>query len=141
MDVGSCNGWRREAVVSSRELRDTISARWPLRPLSPTYRGEVASRHAFEDGAGEIGFISSVSEPFCGDCHRARLSADGQLFTCLFASRGQDLRAALAGGEDALVGRIAGLWQGRADRYSELRGAPTPEPRSGKKIEMYFIGG
>jgi cyclic pyranopterin phosphate synthase len=141
MDVGSCNGWRREAVVSSRELRDRISERWPLRALSPTYRGEVASRHAFDDGAGEIGFISSVSEPFCGDCHRARLSADGQLFTCLFASRGQDLRAALAGGEDPLVERIAGLWQGRADRYSELRGAPLPEPRPGKKIEMYFIGG
>jgi cyclic pyranopterin phosphate synthase len=141
MDVGSCNGWQREAVVSSRELRDGISEHWPLRALSPTYRGEVASRHAFVDGAGEIGFISSVSEPFCGDCHRARLSADGQLFTCLFATRGQDLRAALVGGEDALVERIAGLWQGRSDRYSELRGAPVPEPKPGKKIEMYFIGG
>ena len=141
MDVGSCNGWRREAVVSSRELRDTISARWPLRPLSPSYRGEVATRHAFTDGAGEVGFISSVSEPFCGDCHRARLSADGQLFTCLFASHGQDLRAALSSGEDALVERIAGLWQGRADRYSEQRNAQTPEPKPGKKIEMYFIGG
>jgi cyclic pyranopterin phosphate synthase len=141
MDVGSCNGWRREAVVSARELRDAISARWPLRALSPTYRGEVASRHAFEDGAGEVGFISSVSEPFCGDCHRARLSADGQLFTCLFASRGQDLRAAISNGEDALVERIAGLWQGRSDRYSELRGTSVPEPKPGKKIEMYFIGG
>jgi cyclic pyranopterin phosphate synthase len=141
MDVGSCNGWRREAVVSSRELRDTISARWPLRPVSPSYRGEVATRHAFTDGAGEVGFISSVSEPFCGDCHRARLSADGQLFTCLFASHGQDLRAALSSGEDALVERIAGLWQGRADRYSEQRNAQTPEPKPGKKIEMYFIGG
>jgi cyclic pyranopterin phosphate synthase len=141
MDVGSCNGWRREAVVSSRELRDTISARWPLRPLSPSYRGEVATRHAFVEGAGEVGFISSVSEPFCGDCHRARLSADGQLFTCLFASHGQDLRAALSSGEDALVERIAGLWQGRADRYSEQRNAQTPEPKPGKKIEMYFIGG
>jgi cyclic pyranopterin phosphate synthase len=101
----------------------------------------VASRHAFEDGAGEVGFISSVSEPFCGDCHRARLSADGQLFTCLFASRGQDLRAAISNGEDALVERIAGLWQGRSDRYSELRGTSVPEPKPGKKIEMYFIGG
>jgi cyclic pyranopterin phosphate synthase len=141
MDVGSCNGWRREAVVSSRELRDTISARWPLRPLSPSYRGEVATRHAFVEGAGEVGFISSVSEPFCGDCHRARLSADGQLFTCLFASHGQDLRAAISNGEDALVERIAGLWQDRADRYSELRGTSVPEPKPGKKIEMYFIGG
>ncbi len=141
MDVGSCNGWRREAVVSSRELRDTISARWPLRPVSPSYRGEVATRHAFVDGAGEVGFISSVSEPFCGDCHRARLSADGQLFTCLFASRGQDLRSALSSGEDALAERIATLWQGREDRYSEQRNAPVPEAKPGKKIEMYFIGG
>ena len=138
MDVGNCNGWQRERVVSSRELRDAIAARWPLRALSPSYRGEVAARHAFEDGQGEIGFVSSVSEPFCGDCNRARLSADGQLFTCLFASRGSDLRAALGDGEQALTERIAALWGIRGDRYSELRGEGD---RDSKKIEMFFIGG
>jgi len=138
MDVGTCNGWRREAVVPSRELRDAIHRRWPLRALAPTYRGEVASRYAFADGRGEVGFVSSVSEPFCGDCHRARLSADGQLFTCLFASKGQDLRAAIAAGEQALADRIADLWGRRIDRYSELRAG---QGREGKKIEMYFIGG
>ncbi len=139
MDVGTCNGWRRDAVVPSRELRDRISERWPLQAVSPSYRGEVASRHAFVDGAGEIGFVSSVSEPFCGDCHRARLSADGRLFTCLFASQGHDLRSALADGEDALATRVAELWRGRSDRYSEQRSAAATRP--GKKIEMYFIGG
>ena len=138
MDVGSCNGWRREDVVDSRTLLARIHARWPLRALQPAYRGEVATRHAFLDGAGEVGFISSVSQPFCGDCHRARLSADGQLFTCLFAGRGHDLREALAQGPEALQARIAALWSGRADRYSELREAPRGESR---RIEMFYIGG
>lgn len=138
MDVGTCNGWQASDVVPSRELRDAIHARWPLRALAPTYRGEVASRYGFEDGAGEVGFVSSVSEPFCGDCHRARLSADGQLFTCLFASKGQDLRDALREGEEALAARIAALWSVRADRYSELR---TAQGRDDRKIEMFFIGG
>ena len=138
MDVGTCNGWRPEMVVPSRELRDAIAARWPLRALTPTYRGEVAACHAFEDGQGEVGFVSSVSEPFCGDCNRARLSADGQLFTCLFASKGTDLRAALAAGDEALTERIATLWGVRGDRYSEQRNAGS---RSPKKIEMFFIGG
>jgi cyclic pyranopterin phosphate synthase len=119
MDVGTCNGWRRENVVSSAELRDRIAARWPLRALTPTYRGEVASRYGYADGEGEVGFVSSVSEPFCGDCHRARLSADGQLFTCLFAARGHALRERIAEGEDALAAHLAGLWQARGDRYSE----------------------
>jgi cyclic pyranopterin phosphate synthase len=88
MDVGSCNGWKREQVVTSRELRDRIAARWPILPLDPNYRGEVATRYRFEDGAGEVGFVSSISETFCGDCHRARVSADGRLYTCLFASEG-----------------------------------------------------
>src|SRR5690606_33727324 len=83
MDVGTCNGWRREGVVPSAELRDRIHARWPLRALDANYRGEVAERHAFDDDGGEIGFVSSVTAPFCGDCHRARVSADGQLYTCL----------------------------------------------------------
>ncbi len=138
MDVGNCNGWRREGVLESAELRDRIHARWPLRALTPTYRGEVATRHAYADGAGEVGFVSSVSDPFCGDCHRARLSADGQLFTCLFAARGQPLRPHIARGEDALAQHLAGLWRQRADRYSEQR-ASVPADR--KKIEMFYIGG
>lgn len=138
MDVGTCNGWSRERVLPSSELRDRIAARWPLQSVQPHYRGEVASRHAFADGGGEIGFVSSVSAPFCGDCHRARVSADGKLYTCLFAGDGHDLRAALAQGETALVDRVAGIWSRRADRYSELRGSPTS---SRKHIEMYLIGG
>lgn len=138
MDVGTCNGWRLENVLPSAELRDLIAARWPLRALTPTYRGEVASRYGYEDGAGEIGFVSSVSEPFCGDCHRARLSADGQLFTCLFATRGQPLRARIAEGEDALAAHLATLWQARGDRYSEERASASPARR---KIEMFYIGG
>lgn len=138
MDVGSCNGWRPEAVVDSRTLHARIGARWPLRSLQPTYQGEVARRHAFEDGQGEIGFVSSVSQPFCGDCHRARLSADGRLYTCLFASRGADLREAMAEGPEALERHIAKLWMGRADRYSEARGEPRPDSR---RIEMFYIGG
>ena len=143
MDVGSCNGWRPEAVLESRSLRDRVHARWPLRPLQPSYRGEVAQRHAFVDGQGEIGFVSSVSAPFCGDCHRARLSADGRLYTCLFASAGADLRESIGQGEDALAARIAELWGRRADRYSEQRGAAAAEPttRPSRKIEMFYIGG
>ena len=148
MDVGTCNGWRRERVVTTRELHDRIGARWPLRALSPAYRGEVAARHVFEDGRGEIGFVSSISAPFCGDCHRARLSADGQLFTCLFAGTGSDLRPALAGGEAALAERIGALWGKRADSYSETRDgdgrggdARALDARAAKKIEMFYIGG
>jgi len=138
MDVGTCNGWLLDRVVPSAELRDRIGARWPLRALSPTYRGEVASRYAFADGKGEVGFVSSISEPFCGDCHRARLSADGRLYTCLFAGQGSDLREALTAGEQALRERVAAIWSVRGDRYSELR---TAAPNDRKKIEMYFIGG
>ena len=138
MDVGSCNGWSRERVLPSAELRDRIAARWPLRSLDPNYRGEVASRHAFVDGGGEVGFVSSISAPFCGDCHRARVSADGKLYTCLFAGEGNDLRDALGQGEDALLDRVTTLWSRRADRYSELRdGAKT----SRRHVEMYLVGG
>jgi cyclic pyranopterin phosphate synthase len=140
MDVGTCNGWDRARVVPSAELRDRLHARWPLRALAPGYRGEVATRYAFEDGAGEIGFVSSVSAPFCGDCHRARVSADGRLYTCLFAGEGHDLRAAAAAGEDALAAQVAELWRGRGDRYSELRGAATAAPAR-KRVEMYLVGG
>ena len=138
MDVGTCNGWTRERVVPSAELRDRLHARWPLRPLTPTYRGEVATRHAYVDGAGEVGFVSSVSAPFCGDCHRARLSADGRLFTCLFAERGHALRPHIGAGEDALAAHLATLWRARADRYSEQRADIAPGRR---RIQMYFIGG
>ena len=138
MDVGTCNGWSRERVLPSAELRDRIAARWPLRPLDPHYRGEVASRYAFADGAGEIGFVSSVSAPFCGDCHRARVSADGKLYTCLFAGEGHDLRHALREGGDALLDRVVALWARRADRYSESRGGAKASRRH---VEMYLVGG
>lgn len=139
MDVGNCNGWRREGVVPSADLRDLIHQRWPLLPLGAQYRGEVASRYAFADGEGEIGFVSSVSEPFCGDCHRARISADGNLYTCLFASEGHALRPLLAEGDAAaLAARIAALWSQRMDRYSELRSVAAPHRR---KVEMFLVGG
>lgn len=140
MDVGTLNGWRPEEVVSSRVLRDRIAERWPLEPLSENYRGEVARRYAFADGQGEIGFISSVTEPFCGDCHRARLSADGTLYTCLFAALGTDLRAPLrAGASDTeLVGLLQRIWRNRADRYSELRGKKLTDR---DRVEMYRMGG
>jgi cyclic pyranopterin phosphate synthase len=137
MDVGTCNGWDRARVVPSAELRDAIHARWPLQPLDANYRGEVAVRHAFVDGAGEVGFVSSVTAPFCGDCHRARVSADGKLYTCLFAGEGSDLRPSLRGGEAAVAERIVELWSARGDRYSELRGRGA----SRKHVEMFLVGG
>ncbi|MCZ6584581.1 MAG: GTP 3',8-cyclase MoaA [Gammaproteobacteria bacterium] len=142
MDVGTLNGWSLDEVVSSRELVEKISARWPLRPLDRNYFGEVAQRYAFADGQGEIGFISSVSEPFCGSCHRARLSADGTIYTCLFASEGINLRGPLRGGaSDAdLVGLLQNIWRQRTDRYSELRQKNTDASRE-TRIEMYRIGG
>jgi GTP 3',8-cyclase len=139
MDVGTCNGWRRAQVLASAELRDRIAAQWPIVPLDPNYRGEVATRYRFEDGAGEIGFVSSVSETFCGDCHRARVSADGHLYTCLFASEGTDLRGKLAEGETAFSDHLAALWSRREDRYSELRG--EREAGKGRHVEMFLIGG
>jgi cyclic pyranopterin phosphate synthase len=140
MDVGTRNGWDPARVVPSRELRDRIAARWPLVAAERNYRGEVAERYVYADGAGEIGFISSVSQPFCGACSRARLSSEGVLYTCLFATRGLDLRAPLrAGADDAtLLALVRDAWLGRADRYSELRTLTADaEPR----IEMYYIGG
>jgi cyclic pyranopterin phosphate synthase len=142
MDVGTLNGWRRDLVVSSAELIARIAARWPLKPLERNYGGEVAQRYAFADGAGEIGFISSVSQPFCGDCSRARLSADGKLYTCLFAQNGFDLREPLRGGaSDAdLQALIAQRWAQRADRYSEQR-AQMRAAGKNEKVEMFSIGG
>ncbi|RBL02980.1 GTP 3',8-cyclase MoaA, partial [Xanthomonas oryzae pv. oryzae] len=138
MDVGSCNGWTPDAVVTSAQLHERIHARWPLVALDAHYTGEVAQRHAFADGAGEVGFVSSVSVPFCGDCQRARVSADGHLYTCLFASQGHDLKPALANGEPALATHLWQCWSVRGDRYSEVRASV---PRRGKPVEMFLIGG
>jgi cyclic pyranopterin phosphate synthase len=143
MDVGSTNGWREQDVVSGAEVRAVIAGRWPLEPVAPTRASEVARRYRYCDGAGEIGFIESVSNPFCGGCTRARLSADGQLYTCLFSTRGHDLRAALRSGadEEELRRRVRGIWSRRSDRYSEERaGAPAGRPRPAK-VEMSYIGG
>src|SRR3546814_7154759 len=138
MDVGTCNRWQRDQVVPSAQLRERIPQRWPLRALEPNYRGEVASRYAYADGGGELGFVSSVSAPFCGDCHRARLGADGQLYTCLFATTGTALREFIGHGDAALEQRIVDTWVGRGDRYSELRGDVSGP---GKRIEMFMVGG
>jgi cyclic pyranopterin phosphate synthase len=144
MDVGNRNAWRPEMVVPSRELAARIGERWPMRPISENYRGEVAQRWRFDDGAGEIGFISSVSQPFCGTCSRARLSSDGKFYTCLFATHGLDLRAAMRGGanDGELLQMIRSTWRGRTDRYSELRDVLRRERGPAEqKIEMYYIGG
>jgi len=142
MDVGTLNHWRGDLVVPSAELISRIGARWPLRALEQNYRGEVAERHEFVDGGGEVGFISSVSQPFCGDCSRARLSADGRMYACLFARDGHDLRTALRGGssDEELAAAIAGHWTGRADRYSERR-AEMRATGDDRKVEMFAIGG
>jgi cyclic pyranopterin phosphate synthase len=140
MDVGRTNGWRLQDVVPAAEIVATIGARYPLEPVEPNYRGEVARRWRYTDGAGEIGVISSVSQPFCGDCSRARLSAEGSLYTCLFAAKGFDLRAPLRdGASDAeLIDLVRGVWEGRTDRYSELRSEAT---LGLPKVEMSYIGG
>jgi cyclic pyranopterin phosphate synthase len=140
MDVGTMNGWRADQVVASAVLRDRIHERWPLESLEQNYRGEVATRYAFTDGKGEIGFISSVSEPFCGDCHRARISANGTLYTCLFATAGTDLRVPLrAGASDSdLAALLQNVWRGRTDRYSEIRGNAI---KASDRVEMYRMGG
>jgi cyclic pyranopterin phosphate synthase len=139
MDVGATNGWRMDDVVPAAEIVSTIGAEFPLEPVAAAYRGEVAERYRYLDGAGEIGVIASVTQPFCGDCTRARLSADGKLYTCLFAVRGHDLRALLrSDGSDDLEETIRAVWTRRADRYSELRTADTSSLR---KVEMSYIGG
>ncbi|MBL8438283.1 MAG: GTP 3',8-cyclase MoaA [Zoogloeaceae bacterium] len=141
MDVGTSNGWNLQEVVPSQEVVDRISAEFPLVSLEPGYTGEVAERWAYADGHGEIGVISSVTQAFCGTCTRLRLSTEGQLFTCLFAEQGHDLRSVLRGGgsDEELDARIAGVWAARTDRYSALRTAQTSELR--RKIEMSYIGG
>jgi GTP 3',8-cyclase len=156
MDVGETNGWQLAEVVPGSEILAAIDDRWPLEPLSPTRPGEVASRWAYKDGAGEIGVIQSVTKPFCQGCTRARLSADGRLYTCLFAGNGFDLRAQLrAGATDAeITAQLREVWTARADRYSELRGLPKPSAageskaqdrvtrkRARPRVEMSYIGG
>jgi GTP 3',8-cyclase len=140
MDVGHSNGWRLDDVVPAAEIVAALDARWPLEPVEPAYRGEVANRYRYRDGAGEVGVIASVTQPFCGDCTRLRLSADGQLFTCLFATRGHDLRGLLrSGATDAEVEAFLGaMWRARDDRYSEQR---TAETAVLPKVEMSYIGG
>ena len=143
MDVGNRNHWHPKMVVPSRELAARINTRWPMQPVSQNYRGEVAERWRFEDGGGEVGFISSISQPFCGACSRARLSSEGKFYTCLFATRGIDLRGPLRDGADdaELLRIIRGAWGARTDRYSELREELRRDPPETKKIEMYYIGG
>ena len=140
MDVGASNGWRLDDVVPAAEIVAAIGAEFPLEPVEAAYRGEVAQRYRYRDGAGEIGVIASVTQPFCGDCTRARLSADGKLYTCLFAIRGHDLRAILRSGasDEELDAAIKAVWERRTDRYSELR---TEETSSLRKVEMSYIGG
>ncbi|NNF40970.1 MAG: GTP 3',8-cyclase MoaA [Woeseiaceae bacterium] len=143
MDVGNRNGWRMDQVVPSKVLLEQVMQRWPLRRIDKNYPGEVARRYAYVDGEGEIGFISSVTEPFCGGCSRARLSADGVLYTCLFATQGTDLREALRNqaDEEELTDILSRIWLQRADRYSELRSPQLAEAHRQRKVEMYRIGG
>jgi GTP 3',8-cyclase len=140
MDVGTTNGWRMDEVVPSAEIVERISAEMPLEPVEPNYTGEVAERWRYRDGGGEIGAISSVTQAFCRTCTRARLSTEGMLYTCLFATAGYDLRSMLRGeaSDEAIALALAGIWRARGDRYSEIRTADTAKTR---KIEMSYIGG
>ena len=141
MDVGTLNGWKMDDVVPAEEILERIHAEMPLEPVEANYKGEVALRYGFKDGKGEVGVIASVTKPFCGDCTRMRLSPEGQIVTCLFATSGTDLRTPMRDGatDDEIEDIIRGLWGLRDDRYSEIRTQFTDEPR--KKVEMYHIGG
>jgi cyclic pyranopterin phosphate synthase len=140
MDVGTTNGWRLDDVVPAAEIVERIDAVFPLEPIDPAYHGEVAERYRYVDGQGEIGVITSVTKPFCGACTRARISAEGKLYTCLFAARGTDLRALLRSGasDEELTAAIDGVWARRADRYSEIR---TEQTSDRPRVEMSYIGG
>jgi cyclic pyranopterin phosphate synthase len=140
MDVGHTNGWRLDDVVPAREIIAAVDGAFGVEPVEPSYRGEVAQRWRYRDGSGEVGVIASVTQPFCGDCTRARLSAEGRLFTCLFAVRGTDLRALVRGGatDAELAAAVTSIWSARTDRYSELRSAATVDL---PKVEMSYIGG
>lgn len=143
MDVGNTNHWSSDQVVPALAVIGRIHERWPLEPIGPAYRGEVAARYRYRDGQGEIGIISSVTEPFCRDCHRARLSADGKLYTCLFAAQGHDVLGRLRAGasDDELRDLIATIWRGRNDRYSDERAELIARHESRPKVEMSYIGG
>lgn len=144
MDVGNKNGWKMDAVVSAKEIVDMIDAEMPLEAIDQNYYGEVAQRYRYKDGGGEIGFIPSVTQPFCGSCTRMRLSPEGQIFTCLFGTEGTDLRDPMRAGatDDELEQIIRNTWGHRVDRYSEIRTSLTQEDRDKrKKVEMYHIGG
>ena len=163
MDVGATNGWRMNEVLPSAEVVQRIQAEFPLVAVDANYSGETAQRWRYADGGGEIGVISSVTQAFCGDCNRARLSTEGKLFLCLFADRGHDLRALLRGGysDEQIAGAIGLIWNGRDDRYSELRGVQAPDSAAGndphsasdtapgiapagapaRRVEMHYIGG
>jgi cyclic pyranopterin phosphate synthase len=147
MDVGATNGWRMDDVVPAAEIVAAINSEFPIEPASANYRGEVAKRWRYKDGTGEIGVIASVTQPFCGDCTRSRISAEGKLFTCLFAVRGHDLRALIRSGatDEELAARLTDIWHVRGDRYSELRASATPaETAAGTdapRVEMSYIGG
>jgi len=148
MDVGTLNGWQPEQVVGARQILEILGKEHALEPLEAAYRGEVARRYGYRDGSGEIGIISSVTAPFCGDCTRARLSSDGRLVTCLFAATGTDLKTPMRAGadDDELRHLMSGIWKARTDRYSEVRFEEEERKREasdkdGKKIQMYEIGG
>ena len=140
MDVGATNGWRMDDVVSAAQIVSAVDTVFPIEPADAQYRGEVAKRWRYKDGKGEIGVVASVTQPFCGDCTRSRISAEGKLYTCLFAVRGHDLRAVLRGGasDQELASAVQGVWGNRSDRYSELRSAATTDL---PKVEMSYIGG
>jgi cyclic pyranopterin phosphate synthase len=144
MDVGATNGWRMDEVMPSAQVLSLLRQRWKLDPLDAAASGETAERWCYADGAGEIGLISSVTQAFCRDCNRARLSTEGKLFTCLFATRGHDLRTLLRSGrsDDEIAAALAPVWAARADRYSELRSqAGFASPGSERRVEMHYIGG
>jgi len=144
MDVGATNGWRMDDVVPAAEIVGMLDKEFGVEPVDPLYRGEVAKRWAYKDGSGEIGVIASVTQPFCGDCTRSRISAEGKLFTCLFAIRGHDLRALIRSGatDEELAEKLREIWRVRGDRYSELRSESTVDPSIGEnRVEMSYIGG
>ena len=143
MDVGNCNQWQSEHVVPSKDIVQMVNTEFPLEPTKANYYGEVAKRYRFKDGKGEIGFITSITQSFCHQCTRARLSTDGKLYTCLFATEGFDLRALLREGasDEELMKAIQNVWQQREDRYSQLRTELLKSPQPSEKIEMFHIGG
>ena len=143
MDVGNTNHWSKTQVVPAHEIVDMISAKWPLEPAAPAYRGEVAARYRYKDGKGEVGLVTSVTEPFCKDCHRARISADGKFYTCLFASKGWDVLSLLrsGAGDGQIDSFLEGIWGARTDRYSDERAEILAAGMAREKVEMSYIGG